>query len=63
MTGIAVKIGGTWYPVIHREIWQACRSEDEYFRIMAIRQKKGSDYEPLIIPQTEEQKVIPGSLF
>lgn len=63
MTGSGVKIGSTWFPITRPEIWKACRTEQEYFRVLANRQKKGGDYEPLIMPETEEQKQIPGSLF
>jgi hypothetical protein len=63
MTGNGIKIGSTWYPITRPEIWQACRTEQEYFRILADRQKKGSDYEPLTMVETEEQKQIPSSLF
>lgn len=63
MTGVAVKIGSTWFPITRPDLWQACRTEEEYFRILASRQKKGGDFEPLIIEETEEQKLIPGSLF
>lgn len=63
MTGSGIKIGGKWYQVTIPALWQTCRTEDEYFRILADRQKRGSDYEPLIIPETEDQKQIPGSLF
>jgi len=63
MTGVAIKIGATWYPITRPELWQTSRTEDEYFQTLASRQKKGGDYEPLIIPETEEQQQIPGSLF
>lgn len=63
MTGMAVKIGSSWFPITRPELWQACRTEQEYFSILASRQKKGGDYEPLIILETEEQRQIPGSLF
>jgi hypothetical protein len=49
-------------PVTQPELWTICKTEDEYFRILKERQKKGGDYEPLIIEETEEQKQIPGSL-
>lgn len=63
MTGNAVKIGSTWYPITQPKLWQACRTEQEYFKVLAERQMRGSDYEPLIIEETEEQKQIPGTLF
>lgn len=63
MTGNAVKIGTNWYPITNPGLWQACRTEDEYFRILRDRQTRGADYEPLIIPETEEQKQIAGLLF
>lgn len=63
MTGSAIKICASWYPITRPELWQTCSTEEEYFQMLAGGQKKGGDYEPLIIPETEEQKQIPGSLF
>lgn len=43
------------------DLWKQCKIEKQYFKILANRQKKGGDYEPLILPETEEQRLIPGS--
>lgn len=63
MTGNAVKIGSNLYPITYPKLWQACSTEEEYFRILRDRQTKGGDHDPLIIEETEEQRQVPGSLF
>lgn len=63
MTGIAIRIGNNRFPITNPGLWQACSSEEEYFRMLRERQRKGADYVPLVIEETEEQPQVPGSLF
>jgi hypothetical protein len=57
-----IKLGGNDHLPSQPELWKQCTTEKQYFKILAERQKKGGDYDPLILPETDEQKMIPGYL-
>jgi hypothetical protein len=61
--GDVVKIAGTWYPITDHQLWRSSGSEEEYFRILRDRQKRGSDYVPPPIPENQQQVQTPGTLF
>ena len=62
MTGNAIKIVTTWYPVTRPALWRACKTEEEYFQILADRQKKGGQSQSLDIKEIDEQYTV-GTLF
>lgn len=40
MEGQYLKINGQWHEITQPELWTTCSSEQEYFKILAERQKR-----------------------
>lgn len=62
MTGTHIKLSTALVPITNRELWESCATEEQYFKILRERQRKGREYESLQIDETPEQQEVPGGL-